>query len=734
MPFLFIVIIFFLGCAEHATPLTDIDEAADTVADEVLTPDSASCDLGLTPPAVPTQPAPVDWGVCPDGWDAATDGKQRYCLPLVADECPAGTMPVVGSVDCVTVCEDYEPPDGVPVVDVAAGDDLQATIDAAPDGAVIRLAAGQYSTPVTLNGRDLTLIGACPGETVLRGVMIEGGAVTMTGITVRDAVGWGVAVTGAGNLTAERLHIVGGGETALGGLFLDGTASVTLTECTLENTLHVGIRLCTAQVTGCAATLTADRLLVRGVTSDATVDRGKGIEFNDGAQGELTEALVDNCTYGGISANGPESGTGVALTADLLVVRGTKSSPNSGKWGYGIAAIDRTALTLNRTLVDGNRAFGIAAMGIEGTQLGTATLTDVIISDTQAQVADGYPARGLEFDYALTAEIERVALLRSTNVGMMLMGPLSGEPSLTVTGRDITVVGTVEDPFGLIDGHGIVLLNETAVTLERTLLENNRTFGLLVSVYEEGDYTTRLTASDLTVRGTAPQALDQSAGIGIGIYRHAEVTLNRTLVAENRTAGVLVYGAEESGCDTTLTANDLTVRDTAGQAADGEHGIGIALQYGVVATMERGQVEGNRMYGVMAFGKSPCARPTIELTEALVADTLPRDCLKRPEDCSFAPGVPIAHGLGVYAGAAVTVERVQLSGNANGLDLSDATVFSAASCDDLCAAFVANGAAVNAWDLPDGYDVSSSLGRVCGTDNVTMYSGDAAPIPDPVGP
>ncbi|HOW50985.1 MAG TPA: right-handed parallel beta-helix repeat-containing protein [bacterium] len=733
MPFLFLCVIFFLGCAEHAAPLTDADETTDTATDDPLIPDEAACDLGLTPPAAPMPPAPVDWGLCPDGWEAAEDAGHHYCLPLVAADCPAGTLPVVGEADCVQLCEEYEPPDGATVVDVAAGDDLQNTIDAAPDGAVIRIAAGSYA-PVTLNGRNLTLIGACPGETALDGITIEGGAVTMTGITVRDAVGWGVMVAGEGSLTATRLHIVGNDEDASGGIFLDGAATATLHDSSIENALHVGIRLCTAEVAGCAATLTANRLLVRGVTSDATVDRGKGIEFNDGAQGELTEALVENCTYGGISANGPESGTGVTLTADLLVVRGTRSSPNSGKWGYGIAAIDRTALTLNRTLVDGNRAFGIAAMGIEGTQLGTATLTDVIISDTQAQVADGYPARGLDLDYALTAELERVAVLRSTNVGVMLMGPLSGEPSLTVTGRDITVAGTVEDPFGLIDGHGIVLLNETDVTLDRILIENNRTFGLLVSVYEEGDYTTRLTATDLTVRGTRPQALDESAGIGIGIYRHAEVSFARVLVEHNRTAGVLVYGAEESVCDTMLTAKDLTVRDTAGQAADGEHGIGIALQYGVVATMERVQVEDNRMYGIMAFGKNSCGGPMLALAEALVADTLPRDCLLRPEDCPFAPGVPIAHGLGVYADATVTVERVQFSGNANGLDLSDATVYSVDSCDELCAAFVTNSVAVNAWDLPDGYEVSASLGRVCGTDNDTMYSGDAAPIPDPLSP
>lgn len=741
VPFLFLVIIFFLGCSEHAASSHDTDETADASPDGVLTPDGvetsddeALCDLGLTPPAAPALPAPVDWGICPDGWEDVADGKHRYCLPLIAADCPAGTMPIVGEADCVTICEDYEPPEGTTVVDVAAGDDLQTVIDTAPDGAVIRIAAGSYA-PVTLNGRDLTLIGACPGETTLGGVTIEGCAVTMTGIAVRDAAGWGLMVTGEGSLTAERIHIVGGGQTALGGLFLDGAASATLHDSSVEQTRHVGIRLCTAEVTGCAAQLTADRLLVRGVTSDATVDRGKGMEFNDGARGDLTGTLVENCTYGGISANGPETGGGVTLNTDLLVVRGTRSSPNTGKWGYGIASIDRTALTLKRTLVQGNRAFGIAAMGIEGEQIGTAKLTDVIIADTDAQEAAGYPARGLDLDYALTVDLERVAVLYANNVGVMLMGPLSGEAPLTVTARDIAVSRTLADPFELIDGQGIVILNEADITLDRALIEDNSTFGLLVSVYEDAAYTTRLTASDLTVRGTRPQALDSAAGIGIGIYRHADVRLDRALVEENMTAGVLVYGDEEGSCDTAFAAADLTVRHTGGQATDGEHGIGIAVQYGAAASVERALVLANRMYGVMAFGENPCAAPALTLSESMVLDTLPRACLELPDDCPFAPGVPIAHGLGVYNGASAVVKRVSLSGNASGLDISGATITADASCGAaVCTAYVGNDTAVNAWDLPDGYDPATALGAACAEDNGVLFSGDAAPIPDPVSP
>ncbi len=731
MPLLFLVIILFSGCAEHAGPLTDDDETVDTSVDDALTPDAPACDLGLTPPAVPTPPAPVDWGVCPDGWKAAEDSGHHYCLPLVAADCPAGTLPVVGSADCVKLCEDYEPPDGVSVVDVPAGGDLQTALDAAPDGAVIRIAAGDFTAPVTLNGRKLTFIGACPGETTLGGITVEGGAVTLRGVAVRDASGWGVAVGGDGRVTATRLHITGGGPEAMGALFLTGTAAVSLADSSIEGTLHVGIRSA-----GEGTKLEATRLLVRGVTSDATVDRGKGMEFNDGTQITLRETLIDVCTYGGISLSGVDGGAGAALSADLLVVRGTRSSPNTGKWGYGIAAIDQVELSLARTLVADNRAFGIAAMGIEEKRIGTADLSDVLIIDTQAAAAgDIYPPRGLDLDNGITAELERVAVLRSENVGMMLMGPLLATVPLTVRGRDITVADTAADPFGLIDGQGIVLLNETDVTLERTLIDNSLAFGLLVSVYEEGDYTARLTATDLTVRGTGPQAIDQSAGIGIGIYRHAEVALERVLIEGNRTAGVLVYGDEEGSCDTSFAAADLTVRDTAGQGADGEHGIGIAVQYGAVVSVERAQLERNRMYGVMAFGKSSCTRPMLELTEALVADTLPRDCLDLPGDCSFAPGVPIAHGLGVYSGASVVLKRVSLSGNASGLDISGAMVAAAPSCGAaLCTAYVGNDTAVNAWDLPEGYDPATALGALCGEDNGTLFSGDAAPVPEPVGP
>ncbi|HNT29294.1 MAG TPA: right-handed parallel beta-helix repeat-containing protein, partial [bacterium] len=370
---------------------------------------------------------------------------------------------------------------------------------------------------------------------------------------------------------------------------------------------------------------------------------GKGIELNDGVQAILLETLVDECTYGGISVSGVDGGAGAALSADLLVVRGTGPSPNTGKWGYGIAAIDHAALKLTRVLVSDNRAFGVAAMGVEEKRLGTAELSEVLILDTRAADDDGlYPPRGLDIDNGVTASLERVAVLRSANVGVMLMGPLSPTVPLTVTARDLTVRDTVEEPFGRIDGQGIVLLNETDVTLERALIENNRAFGLLVSVYEEGDYTTHLTATDLTVRGTRPQALDDGAGIGVGVYRHAEVTLERALIEDNRTAGLLLYGAESGSCDATLTAKDLTVRGTTGQAADGEHGVGVAVQYGARAMFERALMEENRMYGVMVFGEGAGPEPMLDLKESTVRRTLPRDCLDSPAGCSFAPGVPIA--------------------------------------------------------------------------------------------
>ncbi len=711
---------------EYAGPPTDAGETADAVVDDGLTPDDANCDLGLASPAVPALPAPVDWGVCPDGWDDAADGGHRYCLPRVAADCPAGTMPVIGESDCVAICDDGEPPEGSVVVDVAADDDLQVALDTAPDGAVIRLAAGDYA-PVILTGRDLALVGACPGEAALGGISMDGGMVTLRGVAVRDAAGWAVSVTGNGHLTAERIHIIGGGAEATGGLFFDDTAEVSFTDCSIEGALHAGIRG--------SGELDATRLLVRGVVSDATVDRGKGMEFNDGARVALTEALVDDCTYGGISVSGDDGGAGAALSADLLVVRGTRSSPHTGKWGYGIAAIDQFKLDLAWTLVVENRAFGIATMGVEEKQIGTAELADVLILDTRAANDGGlYPPRGLDIDNGVTAAIERVAVLRSENVGVMLMGPLSAAVPLTVTARDLTVRDTVEDPTGLIDGQGIVLLNETDVTLERALIENNRAFGLLVSVYEEGDYTTHLTATDLTVRGTRSQALDEGAGIGVGIYRHAEVTLERALIEDNRTAGLLLYGAESGACDAMLTAKDLTVRETTGQAADGEHGVGVAVQYGARAMFERALMEENRMYGVMVFGEGAGPEPMLDLRESTVRRTVPRDCLDSPAGCSFAPGVPIAHGLGVYEGATAAVGRVLLEGNAHGLDVSAGSV-SAGDCGGgVCVAFVGNDTAANGWNLPPGYDMAASLGTVCAEANDTLYAGNTAPVPGAVSP
>lgn len=139
-----------------------------------------------------------------------------------------------------------------------------------------------------------------------------------------------------------------------------------------------------------------------------------------------------------------------------------------------------------------------------------------------------------------------------------------------VTLRDLRVSG---------DGIGLAAYFGAQVTLERVVFEDNEFFG----IFSNGT-DTALTATDLAVRATRPQA-DGMFGLGVSVQDGAAFHLHRGVVAHNTDAN-LYCGGSIPGEPSELTLKDVLISS----AQDASHGIyggrGVSVDNGASATLE----------------------------------------------------------------------------------------------------------------------------------------------------
>lgn len=129
----------------------------------------------------------------------------------------AATLLVATAVSCGGAPRENAAPRGDAVarpesgIDVAPGDGLQAAIDAAPAGATLRLAAGDYTGPITIE-RPLTLWG--PRDAVLRAdhgstVRVHGDHIALEGFTIAGSGQRFDLTEGGAHLQGNDLRIEG---------------------------------------------------------------------------------------------------------------------------------------------------------------------------------------------------------------------------------------------------------------------------------------------------------------------------------------------------------------------------------------------------------------------------------------------------------------------------------------------------------------------------------------------
>jgi hypothetical protein len=510
---------------------------------------------------------------------------QRDCQPV--GDCGSGTYGAIPlSPNTIRVDQAYAggSSDGTAVRPFTR---IGEALSAAPEGAHVAVAAGAYpetlviTKKVVLEGRCAQLVTIRPaGGTATVDLRADG--ITLRGVTI-GGVRSAVRIVSR-QATLEQVIVEGcGGE----GLVVLNGAKLVVRSSVISGNKVLGIGVATAD-------LTLERSVVKGTRpADDSLEFGNGIQATrvSAASGPSSITLRDSLFDG-------NRGAGIVLrgsvaTLERCVVRNTASQAKDGKLGTGIEAIfkvEPSKLTLRDTLVASNRYCGI---NIEDS---SAVLERTVVRDTQAQEQPGTSVADVEgggimiIGSATTAELQTKDSLVTGNheFGVMIRG---AEVTLETTVIRNTSPRVTDNDRG----HGLEVIGEkdlpTTATLRASSVAGNRCVGIIAS-------GASITLEGSVVRDTASCA-DHGGGAGIVLQGSAGTstvaTLRESAVAGNRWAGVAVFGAE-------LVVERSVVRGTMPQDLDQTLGLGVAAVGGRMpagVTMSQSLVEGNHVTGVL---------------------------------------------------------------------------------------------------------------------------------------
>lgn len=604
------------------------------------------------------------------------EGEQEGDRP-VCDPAADGTFPLVGHAGCQPLGDacpagDWpEVPADVPGARVharagASGGDgspaapfgtIAEAVAAAAEGDVVVIAGGSYPESLTID-KHLTLWGACARDTLIappgpydaataavqvvqdrhvelrnlriggeqQGVRVDaaGAELTLRGVWIHGAAGNGVDVAqGTARLAGCLVTATRAAGDFYGlGLRTAAGAVANIQACTFERNRDVAFSAYGAGTELSAADVASRETLPR----EADGDYGIGMEVLHGARATVTRALFERNRWVGVLA----AYEGSVLTLEQAVVRATRPDEDSGEYGGGVSIELGAGATLQDVLIDANHAVGLTVYA----QPTTLDAENLVVRATRPRASDANFGRGVEVYDGGEARIANALIEDNHDVGLVVF-----DPGSRVDMQDVAVVGTESLASNQTLGYGMALGFESEITMQRGLIDGNRSTGVAVF----NDAVAEL--EDLTVRDTRSQESNDGFGHGLDADSGAQVTVRRGLFERNRSTAILAVRVS-----TRLTLEDIAVTDTRSRASDGTAGRGLDAAAGAEVVLRRVRFEDNRDVGL--YVRNPDT--VLEAEDLLVSDTLGRE-----SDQAYGYGMEIGHG------ARTTVTRAVFDRNSS---------------------------------------------------------------------
>ncbi len=531
--------------------------------DATVDPGAGACVPGELPLADGTcRPAGIPADGCGDGF--VSDGAMGCTAVLPPAACAKGQMATPGESECrdVAPCGDgawgYIPVDATTqFVDAAyagaggASDGTQAkpwktigaAVAAAASGGMIAIAAGSYAEDLTIQSKHVRLWGRCA-----KLVEIVGSASGSAAVFVRE---------GGSGTEVHDVALRGGS----GGFLMSAATDVLL-----------------------------DRVWIHDV-------QARGVDVEDtlaAASATISRSLIEAVPDVGVFVMGSTA------TVDATVVRRTRALAGDDTSGVGIfAEYDLAKHARSSVTVRGSDVDGSANQGI---YVGGSDLT------VEASVVRNSAPNGGSSGRGIALQVDPTSLQRANATIRTSVIDNNRDAGVIVGGSDLTMEATVvrnTQPLSTTKkaGRGVDLQEDTAqhtqATIRGCLVEGNRDLGIFLASSE-------LTLESTIVRGTQPNAFDQTSGRGVDVQydattlEPAAATLRGCVVTGNYDVGVFVASSS-------ATIDRTLVSETAPIARDGTFGDGVLVvgwQRDAAATITSSRVATSARAGISNFGAS----------------------------------------------------------------------------------------------------------------------------------
>lgn len=219
----------------------------------------------------------------------------------------------------------------------------------------------------------------------------------------------------------------------------------------------------------------------------------------------------------------------------------------------------------------------------------------------------------------------RVVLQRAAIVANRETGIYADGLGTTLDLSDLSIRDTRGQQVDNTGGRGLEVEGGALVEVRRSALVGNAELG--VGVVAVGSV---LSLADVLISDTQTQESDDLWGYGLHAGDGARLEMRRVVFERNGNHGVFIFGV-----GTTLDGSDLIVRDTQYRRTDGQWGRGLAIQEAAQATVRRAVIERNRDVAVAVRHQH---------SKLVLVDAIVRDTFGRESDGMFGRGLDLEHG------------------------------------------------------------------------------------------
>lgn len=582
--------------------------------------------------------------------DGVLAGATADCPLLTA--CPADGWPSLAGAASATLT--------VYVRSGAVGGDGSRTspfgkiaqaLAAVPIGGTIALAVGTYVEGFYPT-KDVTFVGACAAQTVLRGpaqawttvvvppdrtiayrdltiqgpgrgVVVQQGATgTFESVVVEATADVGVECYG-GTLTLDRSIVRGtaplAGGTAGTGVVVQNSGTAVVRRSLVRANAATGVRVHQSSLT------LEDVTIADESTSSTRNNPGAALFAATGAHVTCRRVVIDRPAGWGAYLQGAET----VVTVEEAIVSAPRGSSDQSH-GLGIEVADGAALVARRLVVRDAHELGIV-----GTRGGKLTLRDTLVSGVSSRTEDDELGYGLYLYDGAAATASGFRVEKASRVGI----GVTGDKSL-IDLTDTHVVDTQPSPRRKVQGRGFALSAKAAGTFARVWSQKNRDFGVIV----EGE--ARLTATDLRIEDTGENLDLGTYGRGLSVQQGSTLTVTRAAILRATEVGLAISSKSK------VYLNDLTVAETRFTPNARTWGMGIFVSEGATAQLTRAVV-------AKAFG----AGILVALGEADVdaTDVVVSGITSFQKTGEFGAGIVAAVG-GAFRGNRVRITDVAMAG------------------------------------------------------------------------